>query len=233
MDQPLVSVIIPVKNGERFLAAALNSIFAQDYENFEIIVVDDGSVDNSANIARSYKEVHYIYQSHQGVSVARNVGIAVSYGEFIAFLDQDDLWIPNKLSIQITYLLDHPEIGYTLARQKFFLEPETDLPPWLKEDFLLKDQIGFLPGTLVVRKSVFEQIGNFDVTYKIGSDGDWFARAKDAGIPMAILPEILLHRRIHSHNLSSQVQLIHSELLKMLKTSIDRQRNNRRAGDPA
>lgn len=226
---PLVSVIVPVFNGERFLAAALHSILAQDYENFEIIVVDDGSVDNSANIAQSLKKVHYIYQSNQGVSTARNVGIASSHGEFIAFLDQDDLWTPNKLRVQIIHLLEHPEIGYTIARQKFFLEPGTGLPPWLKEDFLLKDQIGFLPGTLVVRKSVFEQVGNFDTTYRIGSDGDWFVRAKDAGIPMAILPEILLHRRIHSHNLSSQVQLIHSELLEMLKTSIDRQRGNRSA----
>jgi glycosyltransferase involved in cell wall biosynthesis len=222
VPKPLVSVVVPVYNGERYLALALQSIFEQDYYPLEVVVVDDGSVDDSADIVRAFKEVRYICQANQGVSVARNTGIAASLGEFIAFLDQDDVWTPNKLSVQIGYHLKHPEVGYTIARQQFFLEPGTSLPPWLKEDFLLKDQIGFLPGTLVVCKVVFEQIGDFDAAYRIASDSDWFARAKDSGIPMAILPEILLHRRIHSQNLSAQTGQIHSELLRAVKASIDR-----------
>ena len=100
MDKPLVSVIVPVYNGEHYLSFAIHSILRQDYHPSEVIVVDDGSTDNSANIARSFKEVRYIHQSNQGVAMARNVGIAAARGEFIAFLDADDLWTPNKLSIQ-------------------------------------------------------------------------------------------------------------------------------------
>lgn len=91
MNRPLVSVIIPVYNGEHYLSFAIRSVLQQDYYPFEIIVVDDGSTDKSGNIARSFKEVHYIYQPNHGVAVARNVGVTAAQGEFIAFLDQDDL----------------------------------------------------------------------------------------------------------------------------------------------
>lgn len=225
MGRPLVSVIVPVYNGERYLACALQSIFDQDYHPFEVIVIDDGSTDNSAEIAQSYKEIHYIYQPNQGVTVTRNVGISTARGEFIAFLDQDDMWTPNKLSVQVDYLLKHTEVGYVLARQNIFLEPGTRAPSWLKKELLLNDQVGYLPGTLVARRSVFKQIGLFDPAYRIGSDTDWLARAKDAGVSMVILPEVLLHRRIHRHNQSAQTQIMNLELIRLLKASIDRRRN--------
>jgi glycosyltransferase involved in cell wall biosynthesis len=229
MQGPLVSVIVPVYNGERYLAEALDSVLKQDYRPLEVLVVDDGSTDNSAQIARSYGQVHCIQQPNQGVSAARNAGIAASHGEFISFLDQDDVWAREKLSVQAGYLLQHREVGYAIARQRFFLEPGTKRPPWLKEEFLEGDQVGYLPGTLVVRTTVFDQIGAFDVAYGISSDSDWFTRAKDAGIAMAILPEVLLCRRIHSGNLSSEVQQIQAELLKLLRTSVARQRAKTRA----
>ncbi len=225
-----MSVIVPVYNGERYLASALQSVFEQDYHPFEVIVVDDGSVDRSADIACSYRAIRYIYQSNQGVAVARNVGIAAARGEFIAFLDQDDLWAPNKLSVQIDYLLKHHDVGYVLARQRLFVEPGTNLPPWLKKGLLLKDHTGFLPGTLVVRKTVIEQIGEFDSNYSIADDADWLVRAKDAGVRMVILPETLHHKRIHGSNLSSRTQVSYPELLKVLKISIDRQRRQK-SGD--
>jgi len=223
MKSPLVSVIVPVHSGERFLASALESIFQQDYDPYEVIVVDDGSTDRSAEIVRSYRDIHYLHQSAQGVSVARNAGVSAARGEFIAFLDQDDIWTPNKLSVQMTHFLERPDVGYTIARLRLFLEPGTSTPSWLKEDLLLTDHIGFLPSTLVVRKATFAQVGDFSSTYKTASDSDWFFRAKDLGIPMSILPDILLHKRIHSQNQSSQAQYTSSELLRVVKASIDRQ----------
>jgi glycosyltransferase involved in cell wall biosynthesis len=172
--------------------------------------------------------VHCIQQPNQGVSAARNAGITASHGEFIGFLDQDDIWAPEKLTVQAGYLLKHHEIGYVIARQQFFLEPRTKRPSWLREEFLQADQIGFLPGTLLVRRMVFDQIGAFDAAYAISSDSDWFARAKDAGILMAILPQILLYRRIHSGNLSCEVQQIQAELLELLRESVIRQRAKQR-----
>ncbi|MFM6154726.1 MAG: glycosyltransferase family 2 protein, partial [Sphaerospermopsis kisseleviana] len=135
-NKPLVSVIIPVYNGDRHLAQAIESVLNQTYQPFEVIVVDDGSTDNSANVACSYKEVHYLYQPNQGVAVARNTGISQARGEFIAFLDQDDLWTPDKLTVQVDYLLKHENIGYTLSKMRVFLEPGTDKPSWLKQEYL-------------------------------------------------------------------------------------------------
>ena len=107
MGKPLVSVIIPVYNGERYLEAALKSVIEQDYCPIEIIVVDDGSTDKSAEIAKYFKEIQYIFQSNKGPGPAnaRNTGIRAVKGEYIAFLDADDIWMPNKLSIQMNYLM--------------------------------------------------------------------------------------------------------------------------------
>jgi glycosyltransferase involved in cell wall biosynthesis len=225
MDRPLVSVIVPVYNGECFLAEALDSIFAQDYRPVEVIVVDDGSVDGTANIAKSFKEVRYIYQMNQGHGAAKNAGIAAASGEFIAFLDADDLWAPHKLSVQMEHLLKHANVGYTIARMRTFLGPGVEWPSWLNEEHHSRGPIGYVLGTMVARRTVFEQIGTFDTSYRHSNDSDWFFRARDAGIPMAILPDVLLYRRIHSSNMSQETQAIASELLRVVRSSVERRRN--------
>lgn len=224
-EQPLVSVIIPVYNGARFLRACLESVFAQTYRPIEVIVVDDGSTDDSGSIAQSFPEVRYIQQTNQGVAAARNSGIEAARGEFYAFLDQDDLWKPEKLKLQIEYLQNHPEIGYTLTQQQFFLEPGAALPPWFRKELLAVVHTGWVLGTLVVRRTSFEQIGNFATGYSAANDSDWFFRAKAAEIPMAVVPELLLLKRIHEANDSGRAKEVLSELLKVVKTSLDRQRS--------
>ena len=224
-EQPQVSVIIPVYNGARFLRAALESVFAQTYRPIEVIVVDDGSKDDSAVIAQSFPEVHYIHQENQGVAAARNTAIAAAHGEFFAFLDQDDLWTPEKLKVQIDHLRSHPELGYTLTQQQFFLEPGTPLPAWFRKDLLSTVHTGWVLGTLVVRRAVFEQVGGFATGYSAANDSDWFFRAKAAEIPMAVVAELLLLKRIHEANDSGRAKEILSELLKVVKTSLDRQRS--------
>ena len=223
-QQPLVSVIIPVYNGARFLRAAIESVFAQTYRPIEVIVVDDGSADDSGVIAQSFPEVRYIRQENQGVAAARNNAIEAAQGEFFAFLDQDDLWTPEKLRIQIEHLLNNPELGYTLTHQQFFLEPGTTLPPWFRKELLASVHTGWVLGTVVVRRSAFEQVGYFATGYSAANDSDWFFRAKAAGVPMAIIPELLLLKRIHESNDSGRAKEILSELLKVVRSSLDRQR---------
>ena len=224
-EHALVSVIIPVYNGARYLRAALESVFAQTYRSFEVIVVDDGSVDDSGVIAQGFPDVRYIHQANQGVAVARNNGIEAARGDFFAFLDQDDLWTPEKLRLQIAYMLNHPELGYTLTQQKFFLDPGATLPAWFRKDLFDSIHTGWVLGTLVVRRTAFEQIGNFATGYSAASDGDWFFRAKASGIPMAVVPELLLLKRIHGANESAHAKEILSELRKVVKSSLDRQRS--------
>lgn len=224
-ESPLVSVIIPVYNGGRFLRAALESVFAQTYRDFEVIVVDDGSADESGVIAQSFPEVHYIHQTNQGVAAARNHGIEAARGEFYAFLDQDDLWTPEKLKLQVEFLLSHPEIGYTLTQQKYFRDPGTNLPAWFRKELFDSVHTGWVLGTLVVRRSIFEQVGDFATGYSAANDSDWFFRAKAAAIPMAVMPELLLLKRIHEANDSARAKDILAELRKVVKSSLDRQRS--------
>jgi glycosyltransferase involved in cell wall biosynthesis len=218
-------VIIPVYNGARFLRAAVESVFAQTYRPFEVIVVDDGSADDSGDIAQSFPDVRYMRQENQGVAAARNNGIEAARGEFFAFLDQDDLWTPEKLRLQIEHLLNHPEVGYTLSQQQFFLEPGTTLPAWFRKELLTSVHTGWVLGTLVVRRKAFEQIGNFETGYSAANDSDWFFRARAAEIPMAVVPELLLLKRIHESNDSGRAKEILSELLKVVKSSLDRHRS--------
>ena len=219
----LVSIIIPIYNYGHFLAEAIDSVMAQTYRPIEVIVVDDGSTDNTANIATSYPDIQYIYQPNQGVSVARNTGISKARGRFIAFLDADDTWHPDKLKIQIQHLRENPNIGYNICKIKNYLEPEINRDPRIISALYGYDQIGGF--TIVCTKSIFELVGGFDPRYKAGEDFDWFTRAKDKGIAMAIVPDILLNRRIHNNNLSYQnPQEWLPRRVQIIKESIERKR---------
>lgn len=226
-ERPLISVIIPVYNGARYLRPALESVFAQTYRPFEVIVVDDGSTDDSGVIAQSFPDVRYIRQSNQGVAAARNHGVEAARGEFYAFLDQDDLWVPEKLKLQMDHLQHSRDLGYTLTQQKFFLEPGAALPAWFRKELLSSVHTGWVVGTLVVRRTVFEQVGNFATGYSAANDTDWFFRAKAAEIPMAVVPELLLLKRVHEANDSSRAKDILAEMRRVVKSSLDQQRGIR------
>ena len=225
-SSPLVSVVIPVYNGAQYLAEAIESVLAQDYRPVELIVVDDGSTDASGEIAQSYPQAHCIRQTNQGVSAARNAGIAAVRGEFIAFLDADDIWTADKLTAQVGYLLAHPEVGFAFARQRFFFEPGIEALPWFRQELLTQDHVGFVPSTLVARKGVFERAGGFDTALGRGEDTQWLLRAGDCGIQMGIVQETLLLRRVHSGNVSLMKSLDYRLLLRLLKQSIDRRRES-------
>jgi glycosyltransferase involved in cell wall biosynthesis len=224
MNKPIVSVVVPVYNMGRYLGDALRSVFVQDYRPIQVIVVDDGSSDDTAAVAQSFSGLAYLYQAHNGVAAARNAGITLSQGEFVAFQDADDLWAPSKLSVQVQWLLEHPETGYVAAHFCNFLETGVARPPWVTEEQLAKDQKGGIPN-LMVRRSVFQKIGLFDPSHEFGSDLDWVVRAKDAGIVGETLPDVLLYRRIHASNHSYQWKGGKGLLLRALKASIERQRS--------
>jgi len=225
----LISVIVPVHNGEKFLGDALASIFAQDYRPIEVIVVDDGSTDGSGAIARSYPEIRYFYEERQGSAVARNTGIENSRGELIAFLDADDIWLPNKLSIQAAYLDKHREIGYVCGRMKNFLEPGITCPPWVEPDTLLQFYDDMSLCTTLVRRSLFNAVGKLNPLYLQGEDTEWFIRVKESGIPVSRLGDKVLLRRMHDGNISHDQSTVMHRKFRMLKESIDRKREAQRS----
>ena len=228
LSSPLVSAIVAVRNGERFLSSAITSILNQDYRPLEIIVVDGHSQDNTATIAQSFEHVRYVRQENRGIADAYNTGIAAAQGDVVAFLSHDDLWIRTKLSLQVNYLMDHPEIQYTIAMMKFFLEPGHAVPRGFKKELLKGRHVGKIMETLVARKSLFKVIGGFDIGMALAEDADWYARANDHKIPMAIIPEVLLHKRVHNTNASSDAETSNRELLKALKRSIQRKKHSMR-----
>ena len=223
---PLVSVIVPVYNGEKYLREALESVFEQDYSPFEVIVIDDGSTDDSARIAQSFA-VRYVYQENQGPAAARNKGIEIATGGFIAFIDQDDTWLPGKLSIQMKHLMADPTLLFAVSRQRFFLDEDVEKPGWLRADILNDDQMGYLPGTLLARKRAFEEIGMFALEFPTTSDVDWFFRANDANVPMIVIQEVLLQKRVHRDAQSSYAKQHNQELLILLRRSIQRKKQGK------
>ncbi len=229
MSKPLVSVVIPLYNREKYIGAAIQSVLRQDYQPIEVIVVDDGSTDRSGEIAKSFKEVRYFHQPHlnAGPALARNTGIKQSKGELISFLDDDDIFLPQKIRLQVDYLKANPTVGYVLCRLKNILETGIPYPNWLNEDDSTYNYLSFLPSTLMVRRFLFDTIGLFDTRFTLGDDTDWFLRTKEADIQMAVLPEVLLERRIHNTNLMHLLTNTSGQknnLLKIVKATIDRKK---------
>ena len=227
MDKQLVSVIMPVKNGERFLRESIGSILKQDYSLVEVIIVDGQSTDATEQIAKSFKEVRYIYQDENpGIPQAKNLGIKIAKGEFIAFASHDDIWGPKKLSTQIDYMNCH-QVQYTITMVKYFLEPGSPLKTGFNEKLLNGNYIGKMPETLVARKSLFDSIGSFSTDFNFMEDIDWFNRADKNNIPMAVIDDVLLFKRVHDTNVSydsSKISRINKEIMSLLKESVDRNR---------
>ena len=222
--RPRVAVIVPVRDRAHLLARALESVVAQREPRAEVVVVDDGSTDGSADVARRFPGVRVVTLTGEGVAAARNAGIAATTAPLVAFLDSDDCWAPDKLARQLAHLDAHPDQGYCLARMQNLLEPGVSVPAWIAPADLDRPVIGAVAGTLVVRRAVLERVGGFDPSFAIAEDVDWFCRAKDAGVAFGILPDVLLERRIHGGNLTAGQERSREPLLRALKASLDRRR---------
>lgn len=223
-NHPKVSVVMPVYNAERFLEDAIGSVLQQNYSPLQLIVVDDGSTDGTGGIARRFEETCYLRQENAGPSAARNKGIAAADGAILAFLDSDDRWTPDKLACQVGHMMQHPEHLFTIAKFRYFLEPGCPIPSSFKPELLERELVGRIPSTLVARRAAFETVGEFDTSLRTGEDVDWFARAKDLEVPMAVIPKVLLHKRVHDQNASADAAANTPLLMKVLQQSIRRQK---------
>jgi glycosyltransferase involved in cell wall biosynthesis len=211
---PQVTVLITTFNGEHFIADAINSALRQTYRPFEILVIDDGSSDGVASVVRGFKGVQYVYQENQGVSVARNTGLALARGDVIAYLDHDDIWAPNMLAIHASYLSAHPEIACTVASGR---------------NRYMDGSLGSGPaypcfGSLVMRRSMFAVVGGFDPAMVRAEDIEWVMRLGEAGLRFAILPDDLVTRRLHDTNLTSDPVKVRTALLKAVRLHMYRMR---------
>jgi glycosyltransferase involved in cell wall biosynthesis len=218
-------VILPVRDGERYLAEAIESVLAQHHRPHEIVVVDGHSSDRSAAIAASYDLVRVIEQEGTGFAGAWNEGVAASSGEILAFIDSDDLWEPSKLARQVECMRERPEVDYVITRVRFVADRGVPLPPGFDPGLLDGDHVANMPSALAIRRTAFEAVGPFRTDYTIANDIDWFARAKDLPLTLAVVPEALVQKRVHDANLSyTAAGRLQEELLDRLRDSVARRR---------
>lgn len=226
MDQAeyFVSVIMPVYNGEAYLAEAIESIHLQNYRPLEIILVDDGSTDNTAKLVSGLQgNIRYFYQPNSGPPAARNRGLRMAHGDVIAFLDCDDLWCENKLRTQLAYFVKDPSLEIVLGYTQFVRD--TSAGKGIRE---LQKLSGPWPamslGSSIMRRNVFGRVGFLDEDQLFGDDCDWFLRAKELGIKMVIHQDVTQFYRRHGANITNQIQVDRKYFILTLKKSLDRRR---------
>jgi glycosyltransferase involved in cell wall biosynthesis len=222
---PRVSVIVPVYNGERFLADAIDSILAQTYPSYEVILVDDGSTDQTARIALSYPSILYLNQANAGTAAARNRGVEIARGEFLAFLDADDLWMPDKLSLQMAAFEADPALEIVSGYVEQFVDP--GIAPNLAKKYFVPAQT--LPGygtiAILIKRSAFDAIGPFHEDFMTSETISWFVDIIGKKHKIFMLPGVVARRRIHGKNAGIvNLDKKNHDMIRALKRSIDRNR---------
>lgn len=228
MQDPLISIIIPTLNAGKYIAEALDSIRVQTYTNYEIIIVDGGSVDDTVQIVNGYSNIRLISQSDIGLAGAWNDGIRNANGEYICFLDSDDKWASDCLLQHVTLLKNDPGLTCSVGHAQFFLNEHEAAPAGFKMSLLNEHHLGYMPGCFLGKRDVFERQGLFETRWEVSSDLVWFSNLKKSEERIGILNETILFKRVHNRNLSyttAQTPVYQKELLQLLHESIRKKGN--------
>jgi glycosyltransferase involved in cell wall biosynthesis len=220
----LVSVITPFYNSERYLADAIDSVLAQTYRPLELLLVDDASTDGSADIARrmvvAHDEVRLLSLSDNlGPAGARNVGLAEARGDFITFLDADDLMLRERVDVQLACLTEHPDLDAVLGAQTVTME--ADAPPErVRRHQSRGPRSEFHIMSMMVRRRALDRVGGFDPSYRVAEDLDWLFRASAAHLEIGKIDAVLTRRRVHASNLSHRARDIQAAMIRSLRNRL-------------
>lgn len=225
-DKESVSVIIPVYNAEKYVGEAIESVLSQTVQPKEIIIIDDGSTDASAEKVKEYTpDVKLFGQENKGIGGARNTGIKKSKGEIVAFLDSDDLWPTDHLEVLLASLKEDENMAIASGHVEQFLHDENEeLSSRIPEGQEVMP--GYVAGASLIKRKVFDEVGLFDETLTLAEYVDWFSRAKDAGYPFKLIDDIVLKRRVHGSNIGVQKRDKLHDYTKVLMASIKRRRES-------
>ncbi|MFK8250878.1 glycosyltransferase [Ancylobacter terrae] len=219
---PLVSVIIPVYNGARFLREAVDSILDQGHAKLEIIVVDDGSYDDvTAAVDALPLQVRFIRQENGGPAAARNTGLLAASADLIGFLDVDDLWPRGKLAAALVWLEAHPQADVVLGRAQLMEEDAAGDFHWVGSP---AEAFERYIGAGLYRRRAFERAGMFDAALRFGEDTDWFASAAHAGLGIDRIDIVSLYVRRHAHNSTRGLSAPQVTPLRLLRNALQRKR---------
>lgn len=226
---PLISIILPTKNAERFLAEALESVVANGYPNYEIVIVDGHSSDRSAEIAGQFPNVRFLLQEGEtGLPGGWNEALRAAHGDLIRIMGADDMLPKNALDRQVEYLRSHPEADYVVGRGHFFAQSGDEVASMVRSAQVNGDMAVRILETIMVRRRVFDQLGDFSTTNISASDVDWLARLKDSTAVRGDIDDIVILKRTHRDNLGlsrDYVAGINAGLLEALRASIHRQKS--------
>jgi glycosyltransferase involved in cell wall biosynthesis len=217
-----VTVIIPAFNAVRYLAEAVASVQRQRHDPLDIIVVDDGSTDGTPELAAQLPGIRCIRQHHGGPAFARNAGIQEAQGEFLAFLDADDLWSENKLAAQLAVLRETPQVDLVAGQVEEFYE--AGVSPIEARRRRHSGDRAYTIGALLVRRDVFLKVGLLNSALRFGEFMDWRSRARARGLKEQVLDMVVLRRRVHDHNTTRLAQDFRSDYLAMIRAHLQRQR---------
>lgn len=225
VEAELVSVIIKVFNGEKYIAESIVSVFEQTHSRLELIVVDDGSTDNTAREVNRFGDgLRYVYQKNMGIGHAMNTGIGLTSGRLIAFQDADDIWMPGKLEQQLSVFASDPEVDLVFGHVAQFISPDLATDEKQKRYLDAEAKPGYLSQTMLARRAAFDRVGLFDTGYQCGEFVDWYMRAQEAGLRIKMLEDVVLKRRIHSTNQGIVKKDARSDYARLLRTALDRRR---------
>lgn len=227
MNRQLVSVIIPVYNGEPYLAETIESVLAQSYRPIEVIIVDGGSQDGSAIIAQRYAGVRYFLQPDDSAAEGRNHGVELAHGEYLAFLEADDLWSADKLERQMAALAEAPDADAVFGHGVQFYSPELADSLKGKINCLTTPIATYHPNTMLIRRAAFWRVGLFNPGWQIADSLEWCVRAKQAGLRSLMLPEVIYRKRVHGANQGLTKRHHRQEYARVLKAALDGQRQRR------
>lgn len=225
--RPLVSAIIPVYNCELYLAEAIESVLAQTYRPIEIIMVDDGSTDGTADVAKRYATVvRYVRQPNSGAPAARNRGAELAQGDFLSFLDADDTWVEDKLERQMACFDGDQELDVVCGHVQHFISP--DVQEELEAKVRCPERPMPGPGlvTMLVHREAFQRVGPLDTRLRIGESLNWWARAMEQRVKTLMLPDVVQARRIHLNNISIRGSDARSDYLAIVRESLNRRRSS-------
>ena len=222
---PLVSAIIPTFNGSKYIRETLDSALRQSYRPLEIIVVDDGSTDGTeAAVAAHAPQVAVITQAHRGHPAARNRGVRAATGEFLSFLDHDDLWEPGAIELQMNCFGNEPGLDLAFGHIQNFFSPEMTAEERRAVSVPLQPLPGLLQGAMLATRKAFDRVGPFSEERDMGDFLDWYGRAMVLGLKTKILPDLVLRRRIHAANFQRTHKHLRQQYLPVVKQLLDRRR---------
>ncbi|MDX6512082.1 MAG: hypothetical protein QOE36_1586 [Gaiellaceae bacterium] len=224
---PLVGVVIASRNGERYLGEAIESVLGQTHAAVDLVVVDDGSTtDGTRDVALRYApEVRCISLPHRGLGSARNSGVRAVRGEYLAFLDHDDIWPERKLELQLAALGTDPSPDLVFGHIREFVSPELEEALADRVQCMSEPRPALLPGTMLVGRTTLDRVGPFPERWVTNDFLAWLLTARRIGLRETMLDEHMLWRRLHDNNFSYQADLARTEYLQVLKEGLDRRRS--------